>query len=156
MRSWFAAGALLWLAATAGAQPIRIPDFRESPRVAQAPGPGEKCERCGVIRSVREIQSQRPVEVPQVFQNQPMDGGMGSVVYVGAVVYVPLGKGTDKPFVGGVGTPEMRDRFNQTTYEVTVAIDTGGYVFVQRDDGGNYRVGDRVRVQGNQLELLVN
>lgn len=156
MRSWIAAGALLWLAAIAGAQPIRIPDFRESPRMAQAPGPGEKCERCGVIRSIREIQSQRPVEVPKVFHNEPNDGGMGSVVYTGAVIYLPLGKGTDKPFVGGVGTPEMRDRFNQTTYEVTVAIDTGGYVFVQRDDGGNYRVGDRVRVEGNQLELLVN
>ncbi len=155
-RSWFAAGALLWLAATAGAQPIRIPDFRESPRVAQAPQPGEKCEHCGVVRSVSARQSQRPADVPQAFQNQPIDSGMSGTVYVGAVVYVPLGKGTDKPFVGGVGTPEMRERFSQTTYEIAIQLDTGGTVFVQRDDGGNYRTGDRVRVQGNQLELLVN
>jgi outer membrane lipoprotein SlyB len=151
-----AGGALLWVAAAASAQPIRIPDFRESPLAVQAPKPGEKCEHCGVIRSVREIQSQRPVEVPKVLQNQPTDSGMGSTVYVGAVVYLPLGKGTDKPFVGGVGTPEMRDRFNQSTYEVAVQLDTGGTVFVQRDDGASYRAGDRVQVQGNQLELLVN
>ena len=151
-----AGGVLLWLAATAGAQPIRIPDFRESPRVAPAPKPGEKCEHCGVIRSIREMQSQRPVDVPQVFQNQAIDRGMGGTIYTGAVVYLPLGKGADKPFVGGVGTPEMRERFSQTSYEVVVGLDTGGYVSVQRDDGASFRVGDRVRVQGNQLELLVN
>jgi hypothetical protein len=145
--SVLAGGALLWLAATVGAQPIRIPDFRESPRVAQAPKPGEKCEHCGVIRSV---------EVPQVLQTQPIDSGLGGTVYVGAVVYMPLGKGTDKPFVGGVGTPEMRERFSQTSYEIVIQLDAGGYVSVQRDDGASYRVGDRVRVQGNQLELLVN
>lgn len=151
-----AGAAVLWLAAAAGAQPIRIPDFRESPRVAQAPKPGEKCEHCGVIRSIRERQSQRPVEVPQVFQNQQIDSGMGGTVYTGAVVYLPLGKGADKPFVGGVGTPEMRERFSQRSYEIVIQLDTGGYVSVQRDDGASYRVGNRVRVQGNQLELLVN
>jgi len=151
-----AGGALLWLAAAAGAQPIRIPDYRESPRVAPERQPGEKCERCGVIRSIREMQSQRPVEVPQVFQNQPIDRGMGGTIYTGAVVYLPLGKGADKPFVGGVGTPEMRERFSQTSYEVVIQLDTGGYMSVQRDDGASFRVGDRVRVQGNQLELLVN
>jgi len=147
---------LLWLAATTGAQPIRIPDFRESPRVAPAPGPGEKCEHCGVIRSIREMQSQRPVAVPQVFQNQPIDRGMGGTIYTGAVVYLPLGKGADKPFVGGVGTPEMRERFSQTSYEVVIQLDTGGNISVQRDDGASFRIGDRVRVQGNQLELLAN
>jgi hypothetical protein len=151
-----AGGALLWLAATAGAQPIRIPDYRESPRVAPAPQPGEKCERCGVIRSIREMQSQRPAEVPQVFQNQPIDSGMGGTIYTGAVVYLPLGKGADKPFVGGVGTPEMRKRFSQTSYEVVIQLDAGGIVSVQRDDGASFRAGDRVRVQGNQLELLAN
>ncbi len=149
-----AGGALLWLAATAGAQPIRIPDFRDSPRVAPAPKPGEKCEHCGVVRSIREMQSQRQSEAPKVFHSEPIDRGIGGTVYTGAVVYLPLGKGTDKPFVGGVGTPEMRERFRQTSYEVVIQLDTGGAVSVQRDDGPSFRVGDRVRVQGNQLELL--
>lgn len=153
--SAWAGGALLWLA-VAAAQPIKIPDFRESPRAATALKPGEKCEYCGVIRSIREMQTQRPVEVPRVFQNEPADRGMGGTVYTGAVVYLPLGKGTDKPFVGGVGTPEMRERFSQTSYEVVVKLDSGGSVSVQRDDGASYRVGDRVRVQGNQLDLVAN
>jgi len=154
--SVLAGGALLWLAATAGAQPIRIPDYRESPRVAPASKPGEKCEHCGVVRSIREMQSQRQAEVPKVFHNEPIDRGIGGTVYTGAVVYLPLGKGSDKPFVGGVGTPEMRERFSQSSYEVVIQLDTGGYVSVQRDDGASFRIGDRVRVLGNQLELLAN
>jgi outer membrane lipoprotein SlyB len=50
----------------------------------------------------------------------------------------------------------MRERFSQTTYEIVVNLDTGGFVSVQRDDGASFRVGDRVRVLGNQLELLAN
>jgi len=151
-----ACGALLSIAAASGAQPIRIPDLRESPRVAPAPGPGEKCEHCGAIRSIREMQNRREGPVPRTFQNEPIDRGIGGNIYTGAVVYLPLGKGTDKPFVGGVGTPEMRERFSQTTYEIVVNLDTGGFVSVQRDDGASFRVGDRVRVLGNQLELLAN
>lgn len=146
---------LAWAAASA--QPLRIPDFRDDPKAVPAPKKAaEPCAECGVIRSIREMQTQRPVNVPQVFQNSPMDRGPGSTIYTGAVVYLPLGKGTDKPFVGGVGTPEMRERFSQTSYEVVVRLDTGGFVSVQRDDGASFRVGDRVKVQGNQLELLSN
>lgn len=156
MTSAWAGGALLGLAMVAGAQPIRIPDFRESPRAETALKPGEKCDYCGVIRSIRAMQTQRPVEVPRVFQNEPGDRGMAGTIYTGAVVYLPLGRGADKTFVGGVGTPEMRERFSQTSYEIVVGLDRGGYISAQRDDGASFRVGDRVRVQGNQLDLLAN
>ena len=145
------AAALVGLAAAVHAQPIRIPDFREPPRATV--NPGEPCERCGAIRSIREVRSQRGT-VPKVFQNEPIDQGIGSTVIVGAVVALPLGRGADKPFVGGVGTPEMRSRFTESTYEVVIRLDGGGYTMVQRADGASFRVGDRVRVQGTQLELL--
>ncbi len=144
--------ALAGLAAAALAQPLRIPDFRDPPRATVKPG--EPCERCGTIRSIREARVQRPVNVPKVFQNDPMDQGPGSTVIVGAVVALPLGAGSERPFVGGVGTPEMRERFTETTYEVVVQLDDGGFTMVQRADGASYRVGDRVRVQGTQIELL--
>jgi outer membrane lipoprotein SlyB len=144
--------ALACLAAAAHAQSIRIPDLREPPRATVRPG--EPCGRCGSIRSIREAKVQRPVTVPKVFQNDPVDHGPGSTVIVGAVVALPLGAGAEKPFVGGVGTPEMRERFTETTYEVVVQLDDGGYTRVQRADGASFRVGDRVRVQGTLLELL--
>jgi ferredoxin-NADP reductase len=48
----------------------------------------------------------------------------------------------------------MRARFDETSYEIIVRLDDGGYTRLERDDGGNYRVGDRVRVQGPNIELL--
>jgi len=147
-----AAAGLSCLAVAAYGQPIRIPDFREPPRATLKSG--EPCERCGAIRSIREVRVGRPVAVPRAFRNEPIDQGPGSTVLVGAVVALPLGAGSEKPFVGGVGTPEMRERFSETAYEVVIRLDSGGYTTVQRADGASFRVGDRVRVQGTQLELL--
>lgn len=146
----------LALGAAAWAQNIRIPELRERP-AATAPHPkkGEPCERCGVIRSIREMSVRRPVNVPQEFRSNPGYSGPGGNTPVGAVIYVPFGAGTGKPYVGGVGTPEMRERFSETEYEITILLDSGGYTTVRRRDGLAYRVGDRVRVQGVQLELLV-
>lgn len=150
----FLAAAAWCVAAAAYAQPIRIPDFREPPRTTVKPG--EPCERCGTVRSIREVRVSRPVPVPRAFQNDPLDQGPGSTVVIGAVVALPLGGDPDKnkPFIGGVGTPEMRERFTESTYEVTIRLDDGGYTMVQRADGASFRVGDRVRVRGTQLELL--
>ncbi len=73
---------------------------------------------------------------------------------VGAVISIPFGPGSEKPYVGSVGTPEMRKRLSATEYEITIQLDEGGYTMVQRPDGLTYHVGDRVRVEGTQLELL--
>jgi hypothetical protein len=141
-------------AAAAYAQPIRIPDFRDTtPAVLK---PGEACLKCGVIRSIREVQVGRPVAVPEAFRTNP-GGGLGSDVYVGAVVALPLSDDKENPgktFVGGVGTPEMRERFSESTYDITIRLDEGGFTQVTRRDGASYRIGDRVRVSGTQLELI--
>ena len=144
--------ALAWLVAPAQGQPLKIPDFREPPRTSLKPG--EPCERCGTIRSIRQVQVSRPVNVPRVYQNNPIDQGLASPVIVGAVVALPFGGSGEKPYVGGVGTPEMRERFSETTYSIVIQLDDGGYVQVDRPDGASFQVGDRVRVQGTHLELL--
>ena len=142
-------------AALACAQSLKIPDFRQSPpEVVSGPRPGEPCDNCGVIRSIRETRSERPIAVPKPLQTNPMDQGPGSNMLVGAVVALPISERSDRPYVGGVGTPEMRERFTETTYEITVRLDSGGYTAVQRRDGSSFRVGDRVRVQGTQLSIL--
>lgn len=143
---------------TAWAQTIRIPDFRQSPPEPARLKVGEACQNCGRILAIREVETARRPEVPQAFRG----GGPGSpetaqVNRVGAVIYLPLGDQTsEKPFVGGVGTPEMRARFQETTYEITVRMDDGATQFIQRRDGTRFRVGDRVRLPGaGQLELMV-
>jgi outer membrane lipoprotein SlyB len=147
---------MLALGVIAWAQTIRIPDLRERPAaVAPAPKAGEPCERCGVIRSIKEISLQRPVNVPQELGGDPGYSGPGDNMPVGAVISLPFGPGSSKAYVGGVGTPEMRERFSATEYEITIRLDDGGYTMVQRRDGLAYQVGDRVRVQGTQIELLV-
>lgn len=148
---------VLWPAAPALAQSIRIPDFRqERPAPASGPRPGEACDNCGVIRSIREIHSQRPIPVPKPLQSEAIDRGPGSSVLVGAVIALPAGEGSSgsRPYVGGVGTPEMRSRFTETAYEITVRLDQGGVTTIERRDGASFRVGDRVRVHGIQVELL--
>ena len=49
----------------------------------------------------------------------------------------------------------MRERFQETTYEISVRLDDGSLRFLQRHDGTRYRVGDKVRLPGaGQIELL--
>ena len=150
---------VLCLAMAAWAQTIRIPDFRESATPAVLK-PGEQCHECGRILAIRETQTQRKPVVPPVLQGSSAVGsasGPAERNLVGAVIYLPMGnETTDKPYVGGVGTPEMRERFQQTTYEVAVRMDDGATRFIQRSDGTRFRVGDRVRLAGAAgLELVV-
>jgi outer membrane lipoprotein SlyB len=48
----------------------------------------------------------------------------------------------------------MRDRFSESSYEITVLLDNGAYAVAQRRDGARFRVGDRVSMRGIELELL--
>jgi len=146
-----------WLAGPALTQGIRIPDFRKGEEAAVRLKAGEACDSCGVIRSIREVPLQRPVPVPQQVRSDPtgVDRTVGREMPIGAVIALPLGDG-GRPYIGGVGTPEMRERFAETTYDIVVRLDGGGYTSLQRADGARYQVGDRVRVRGVQLELLSN
>ena len=56
--------------------------------------------------------------------------------------------------MGGVGTKEMAERLGNTTYEITVRMDTGERQTVQLRDGGGYRIGERVTVSGGMLARL--
>jgi hypothetical protein len=157
--AWAAASSGAWLALSGHAQTIRIPDFRQEAAVVTV-RPGEACSNCGRIVSLQETQVESRPNVPSAYRG-PVPGsapGTGDTHLVGAVIFMPLGQeGTDKPFVGGVGTPEMRERFRETTYRMTVRLDDGTLRFLQRYDGYRFRVGDRVRLSGvDQVELIAN
>lgn len=150
-----ALAAAFCMAMGAEAQPSRILDLRPPP-ASSALKPGEPCNGCGRIISVREIHAEHR-RAPAAFQGAGSSFGTERSPPVGAVIYLPLGGETaERPFVGGVGTPEMRERFGETTYEITVRLDDGATRFIQRNDGSRYQVGDRVRVGGTDgLELVV-
>jgi hypothetical protein len=144
-------------APTASGQTIRIPDFRQAPPAPVTIRAGEACLDCGRILAIREIQVERKPQVPQAFQSSAPGPATGpGQNLVGAVIYLPLGNDPgERPFVGGVGTPEMRERFRETTYEISVRLDDGSLRFLQRHDGTRFRVGDKVRLPGaGQIELL--
>ena len=151
------------IALTASAQSYRLPDLKPPPpRVATAPRAGEPCDACGRIVSIREISTARGLPAATV---APVPGGGSDPTnpnqqnLIGAVIYLPLGgQNADKPYIGGVGTPEMYARMRETTYEVTLRLDDGSIRFVRRPDAGAvYSVGDRVRwIGSDELELLVN
>lgn len=145
---------LVFVLAPAAAQYIQIPDFRNPPPAASSRSV-EPCNNCGVIRAIRETQSQRSMAVPQGVQNPQLSGGPDSSVRIGAVMALPMGEGSsEQSFVGGIGTPEMRARFSESNYEITVLLDSGAYAVAQRRDGARFRVGDRVRMRGIELELV--
>jgi outer membrane lipoprotein SlyB len=156
---WSLVGALAaaaFAAAAAHAQSystLRMPDFRE-PFTAKKLSPGEQCIDCGRVQAVREIALERRTAVPTTFQGSSR--GIGDTHLVGAVLYLPLSSSSsDKPFVGGVGTHEMRERFGESTYAVTVKLDDQSMRVVHRADGSRFHVGDRVRVIGStDLELM--
>jgi hypothetical protein len=130
---------------------IRIPDFR-APAPTAIPLP-ESCTSCGRVTSVREV-ARDPRAVAGGFQavgRAPSEPNL-----VGAVLYLPLGTGTDKPFVGGVGTPEMKERFGESSYLIAIRMDDGSMRSLTRPDGAHYFPGDRVRLSDNgALELIV-
>jgi hypothetical protein len=149
------------IALAASAQ-YRIPDLKPPPpRIAPAPPPGEKCESCGRIAAIREVTTTGSVPAANV---APVPGGSRvpsdptQQNLIGAVIYLPLGgERTDKPYIGGVGTPEMYARLRETTYQITLRMDDGTFRFVRRPDGAAFGVGDRVRWLGaDELELLAN
>jgi hypothetical protein len=146
--------AMTLTAGLASAQTIRIPDFRTQPSIFQ-PKPGEPCVDCGRVISIREVPIERKAALPAGFDGPSR--GTGEHNLVGAVVYLPLsGKPSDRPFVGGVGTPEMRERFGQTTYEVVVRMDDNAMRIMTRGDGSRFHAGDRVRSTGpGELELVL-
>ena len=139
----------------ASAQSIVIPDFRTpEPRVVF--GPGGPCPSCGVVLSIRQTTVERRENVPTQLRGDGVPGSAGPRDYnlVGAVIVLPFSS-SEKSYVGGVGTEEMKRRFRDTTYEITVKLDDGSLVRLVRDDGPRYRVGDRVRVRGTaELELI--
>ena len=150
--TWFAGlraglpGAVLLVAAAAAWAQTLMFDPRD-PALYREPPRTSNCRVCGEISSIREV-------IIRANRN-PVGGQPTGQLVFGAVVLVPFGPGgAEHPYVGGVGTQEMAARLGNTTYEITVRMDTGERQTVQLRDGGSYRIGERVTVSGGMLARL--
>lgn len=115
----------------------------------QDPPTGRKelvCRECGVITGIRELQQER-ADAETITQRLPPVGPMFGFTFGGDM---PV-----KGFVGAVGNKEMRDRLTEISYEVTVRFNNGRYNTLETRYGADLRVGDRVRVVDNKIELDV-
>jgi len=131
------------------AQSIKIPDFRNEPAAAA------QCANCGTVRSIREVSMRTPGQVPEGMTPRSTFGqGPGSETnVVGGIFVHSFSAGQQgQTTVGGVGTPEMQQRLNESSYELNVRMDDGSYRTVNRRDGASFQTGDRVRFMQGAME----
>jgi outer membrane lipoprotein SlyB len=117
------------------------------------------CRVCGEIRSIREVHSgpSRPTQSGLPSETIGSQPGTDDWRVVGAVAVLPLGGGakTDDGWrVGAVGTPEMQAQLGESSYEITVLMDSGERRSILRRDGSRFRVGERVTLRSGELEAM--
>jgi hypothetical protein len=104
------------------------------------------CKECGVITSIRELQTERAA-ASTVTERMPPVGPVFGFTFGGDA---PV-----KPFVGAVGNQEMRSRLTEISYEIIVRYNDGRFGVVDTRYGADLRVGDRVKVVRNEIQLDV-
>ena len=129
---------------------------------AASSAPAQTCLVCGEIRSIRELASgtkQPPQSTATASGTQsdlyagPVVGTVAQFHFGGARTTTTGGRGEGWSF-GAAGTPEMQARLGATSYEVTVAMDSGERRTLQRRDGNRFHVGQRVAVRQGDLEPM--
>jgi hypothetical protein len=143
--------------AAAWAQSDKPLDLRLPPPDAPSAA-GSVCKACGEIRSIREIHVGRTAPVQNAAPGDSIGSRPGTDDWrvVGAVAYVPVGSGTNNEGwrVGAVGTPEMQSQLGETSYEITVAMDSGERRSILRRDGLRFQVGQRVTLRSGEIEAM--
>ncbi len=104
------------------------------------------CQDCGVVQNIRQIEepiAPRRETLPGI-ASSPSVGGMGS-----ATQPVPL-------FTFGSGGPHrvQPEPVTRSVWEITIRYDHGQYGFLKNASEPGFKVGDRVRVLENGIELL--
>jgi len=114
------------------------------------------CRDCGVVRSIREIRTERKspqsdtyVASPQYLQSRPFD----QQPLIGPAISFSWGaKNPTQPSIGAVGSAEMQQRLIEISYEITVRFDDGRFGLIEQDSADDLRPGDRVKVTKGHVE----
>ena len=132
-----------------------------SPVAAQSPAPvpvtGD-CDRCGKIESIRPVTAKDSWTPLGTVSATPLGNGTGATP--SGVTMYQIGPGFSKQgtvLIGAAGGAAYRTRpseLNAKRWEIAVRMDDGGSRSVVQNYEPMLREGDRVRVMGNQLELV--
>jgi hypothetical protein len=120
------------------------------------PGAAQTCLVCGEVRSVREVGA--PPADPRFSSGSSVGSasGLDTPPVVGTVAAFSFGRGSESAGqgwrFGAAGTPEMQARLGETSYEITVAMDSGERRTLLRRDGNRFHVGQRVALRAGELE----
>jgi outer membrane lipoprotein SlyB len=153
-----AAAAAAALVGTAWAQSDKPLDLRLPPPDA-ASTTSSVCKLCGEIRSIREVHIGTTRSTGASASSDYIGSKPGTDEWrvVGTVAYLPLGEGTksdEKWRIGAVGTPEMQAQIGESSYEITVQMDSGERRVIQRRDGSRFQIGQRVTLRSGQIEPM--
>ena len=116
-----------------------------------------KCTDCGVLRSIREIRTERQLKRPDIYVTSPQYlNTREEPPRIGPVISFSWGNRSDQTQtqIGAVGSPQMQQRFIDISYELTVKFDDGRYALIEQDDVGSLGIGDRVRVVDKRVVRL--
>jgi outer membrane lipoprotein SlyB len=126
----------------------------------QAPAAGG-CDRCGKIESIRPVTGKDDWTPLGTVSASPVDSLASTPgATPSGVTMVQIGKGLTKQgtvLIGAAGGAAYRTRpseLNAKRWEIVVRMDAGGARSVMQNYEPMLREGDRVRVMGNQLELV--
>jgi hypothetical protein len=153
-----------WIALAADADvplPPTIPaDTGEPARPAQDKAVKGDCTDCAVVRSIRQVQRERSTGDVSGYMTSPqyLDQRRYSEPTVGPVVGFSFGPGSEgsRPFVGAAGSSTMRNRILTVVYEVVLRYDDERLRQLEVNEIGDVRVGDRVRVVDDRLEVVAD
>lgn len=116
------------------------------------------CETCGVIRSIREIRSERPVPragtATDPRASLAYQTGPGAPLLVGPVFGSTwTASGQTDTFIGARGSDRMVEALQQTSFEVIVRLSDGSFTRIMEADASDLRVGDRVKIIDGRIGL---
>jgi len=152
--AWLAAAALAilaWSLPAAGA------DAGQGAQPTPQAAPPVTCPDCGVLRSVREVRTERKGRAPDVYVTSPQyqDARPFDKPLIGPAISLSWGAGSSsQPKIGAVGSPEMQQRLIDISYEITVRFDDGRFGLFDQDNADGLRPGDRVRVVKGRVERI--
>lgn len=116
-----------------------------------SPPPPAPVARSGIVESVRESVTQKDASGLGMVAGGLIGGGLGSLVGAGN------GK-TVATIVGAVGGGyvgnQVEKNQTQVSYDVIVRYDDGSYGSIRQGSPTGLRVGDRVVVTSNSIQLL--